>query len=127
VLSALRMGAHGYVLKGIDGSALRAIVLSVAAGDSYVSPSLAARILAELRSPGPDSGTVSVGDPLASLTSREEQILSLVAEGRSNKEIARQIGLQEKTVKHHMTSILQKLDVRNRTEAAIVLAESRRV
>lgn len=128
VLSALRMGAHGYVLKGIDAVELRTIALSVACGDSYVSPALAARILAELRSPGMGIRPTEAveDDPLASLTRREETILAFVADGRSNKEIARQIGLQEKSVKNYMTRILQKLHVRNRTEAAILLAGARR-
>jgi two-component system nitrate/nitrite response regulator NarL len=65
-------------------------------------------------------------DPLANLTRREEQILRLVAAGNSNKEVARQIDLQEKTIKHHMTRILQKLKVRNRTEAAMLLRDSRK-
>jgi DNA-binding NarL/FixJ family response regulator len=62
-------------------------------------------------------------DPLSKLTGREEQILRLVAEGMSNKEVGRKLNLQEKTVKHYMTRILEKLHVRNRTEAAILLRE----
>jgi two-component system nitrate/nitrite response regulator NarL len=64
-------------------------------------------------------------DALASLTPREEQILGLVADGNSNKEVARQLRLQEKTIKHNMTRILQKLKARNRTEAAIFLRDAR--
>jgi DNA-binding NarL/FixJ family response regulator len=60
-------------------------------------------------------------DPLADLTRREEQILRLVADGLSNKEVGLKLDLQEKTVKHHMTRILNKLHVRNRTEAAVLL------
>lgn len=65
----------------------------------------------------PDDG------PLSTLTRREEQILRLVAAGNSNKEVARKTDLQEKTIKHHMTRILQKLNVRNRTEAAMILRD----
>ena len=61
---------------------------------------------------------------LASLTGREEQILRLVANGLSNKEVGRELDLQEKTVKHHMTSILQKLHARNRVEAAVIAREN---
>lgn len=130
VLSALRAGARGYVLKGVPATTLVEVVLGAVAGESYVSPALAARILAELRTP-----SVAVGAPapandaqeiLASLTRREEEILRLVAAGNSNKEVARRIALQEKTVKHHMTRILQKLNVRNRTEAAMLLRDSNR-
>ena len=59
-------------------------------------------------------------DPLDGLTKREEDILRLVSEGKSNKEVGRALDLQEKTVKHYMTTILQKLQVRNRTEAALL-------
>jgi DNA-binding NarL/FixJ family response regulator len=62
-------------------------------------------------------------DPLSELTAREEQILKGVARGLSNKEIGRELGLQEKTVKHYMTNILQKLQVRNRVEAALMAKE----
>ena len=129
VLQALRSGAHGYVLKGIRAAGLCEIIQNVVAGERYVSPALAARILTEMRSSNavvphnqPDSENA---DAIHSLTPREEQILALVSNGKSNKEVAREIGLQEKTIKHHMTSILQKLQVRNRTEAALLLREAR--
>lgn len=130
VLNALRAGARGYVLKGVSAATLVEIVRGAVAGESYVSPSLAVRILMELRterSAGVGTDTAhSEDDPLAKLTRREEQILRLVAAGNSNKEVARQIDLQEKTIKHHMTRILQKLKVRNRTEAAMLLRDSRK-
>jgi two-component system nitrate/nitrite response regulator NarL len=122
ILAALKAGARGYVLKGVGSAALVDILESVARGESYVSPSLAARLLTEMRSAetrGPASS-----DPLSTLTPREEEILRLVAKGLSNKEVALQLDLQEKTVKHHMTRILNKLHVRNRTEAAILLRET---
>lgn len=129
VLRALRAGARGYVLKGVGASTLIEIVRGAMAGESYVSPSLAARILAELRTtaapPATGPSEETGDDPLSSLTRREEEILRLVADGNSNKEVARQIDLQEKTIKHHMTRILQKLKVRNRTEAAMLLRDSR--
>lgn len=125
VLTALQEGAHGYVLKGVEAPVLCEIVKGIAAGESYVSPSLAARVLAALRAPQ-RAANVADADPIASLTRREEEILRLVAAGQSNKEVARRLDLQEKTVKHHMTRILQKLHVRNRTEAALLLAETRR-
>lgn len=128
VLQALRAGARGYVLKGVGASTLIEVVRGAVAGKSYVSPSLAARILAELRTSGPrtsDTTADTKEDPLSSLTRREEEILKLVADGNSNKEVARQIDLQEKTIKHHMTRILQKLKVRNRTEAAMLLRDAR--
>jgi len=117
VVSALRAGARGYILKGIGGAELVAIVRAVHRGESYVSPDLAARLLTEARDSdrrAHSSGTLAV------LTAREEQILSLVSRGLSNKEIGIELNLQEKTVKHYMTNILQKLQVRNRVEAALL-------
>lgn len=116
VMQSLKAGATGYVLKGVGSRELVRLVKDMAAGQSYVSPALAARILNAMRSrgaPEPES-------PLADLSSREEDILRLVAQGKSNKEVARDLDLQEKTVKHYMTSILQKLQVRNRVEATII-------
>ena len=86
---------------------------------SYVSPTLAARILNAMREGGPKRPE----NPLDDLSKREEDILSLVAEGKSNKEVGRALDLQEKTVKHYMTTILQKLHVRNRVEAAVMARE----
>jgi two-component system, NarL family, nitrate/nitrite response regulator NarL len=115
VLAALKAGARGYVLKGVLGKELRGIVRSIYAGEVYVSPILAAAMLREMAT----SSTVQTGDQLDHLTPRETQIVGLVAEGFSNKEIGARLGLTEKTVKHYMTNVLQKLQVRNRVEAAI--------
>jgi two-component system nitrate/nitrite response regulator NarL len=116
VMQALKGGAIGYILKGIGGRELVAIVKELAQGRSYVSPSLAARILSAMR----EGGGTRRSHPVDDLSKREEDILRLVAEGRSNKEVGRQLNIQEKTVKHYMTAILQKLHVRNRTEAAVM-------
>lgn len=121
VMKALEAGATGYVLKGVGAGDLVSMIRGVADGESYVSPSLAARLLVAMKSadaaPSPQTA-------LASLTGREEQILRLVANGLSNKEVGRELDLQEKTVKHHMTSILQKLHARNRVEAAVIAREN---
>ena len=120
VTSALQAGARGYILKGIGGEELINIVKAVHHGESYVSPDLAARLLTAMK----DSGRSGIQrDPLSELTAREEQILKGVARGLSNKEIGRELELQEKTVKHYMTNILQKLQVRNRVEAALMAKE----
>lgn len=120
VLLALRAGARGYILKGVGGEELINIVRSVDGGASYVSPNLAARLLGAVQSGRTDD---AAPDPIDGLTSREEQILKLVSLGLSNKEIGRDLELQEKTVKHYMTNILQKLQVRNRVEAALMARE----
>jgi two-component system nitrate/nitrite response regulator NarL len=115
VFAALEGGARGYLLKGIGGAELVATLERVMQGESHVAPSLAARMLARMRSPVPSSR-----DGLDLLTPREEEVLRLVSEGLSNKKIARRTDVQERTVKHHMTQILQKLHLRNRTEAALL-------
>ncbi len=118
VLTALKAGARGYILKGVAGHDLVKIVRDVHAGEAYVTPTLAASLLSDMRGgwreqPPPPG-------PLDELTEREHQILEQVASGLSNKEIAKQLFLSEKTVKHYMTNILQKLQVRNRVEAALL-------
>ena len=96
---------------------LVSVVRTVAKGGSYVSPSLAGRLLMTMRQERNNEGKP---DPLTTLNAREESILRLVAKGMSNKEAGLELGLQEKTIKHYMTAILQKLQVRNRTEAAVL-------
>ncbi|TPK69666.1 response regulator transcription factor [Mesorhizobium sp. B2-3-3] len=122
VTTALNAGVRGYVLKGIGSRALADILRNVAAGESYLSPTLSARLLSDLQSLQPADGTT---DRLRQLTGRQTEILRLVAEGLSNKEVALRLDLQEKTVKHHMTGVLSKLNVRNRTEAALMMREFR--
>lgn len=121
IMAALKAGAHGYVLKGVGSVELADILRGIMNGESYVSPSLAARLWVELRD-RPDAGRPS--ELLSALTSREDEILRLVAKGMSNKQVAIDLDIQEKTVKHHMTSILNKLKVRNRTEAALLLRDA---
>ena len=120
VTEALRAGAVGYILKGVGGETLVEIIRAVQRGESYVSPDLAARLLVEMRDGDPRSKDAG---PLSDLTAREEQILRLVSRGLSNKEVGRELRLREKTVKHYMTGILQKLQVRNRVEAAVMAQE----
>jgi two-component system, NarL family, nitrate/nitrite response regulator NarL len=122
VSAALQAGARGYILKGISGPDFVRTVRDIDRGENYVSPSLAARLLAAAKSKNADRDLDA--NPLSALTVREEQILSLVAEGLSNKEVGAQLKLSEKTVKYYMTNILQKLQVRNRVEAAL-LAQKR--
>lgn len=113
--AAMAAGARGYILKGVAARELISIIRKVHAGEGYVAPSLAASLLASR------GGPVSPPpDPLAALTERERQILDQVAAGLSNKEVAAQLHLSEKTVKHYMTIIMEKLGVRNRVEAALV-------
>jgi len=117
VYSALKAGARGYVLKGVSGSELTRILSNVNSGDAYITPSLATTLLVEMNR---DVGPVVSANRLDELTKRERQILEQLASGASNKIIAYTFSLSEKTIKHHMTNILQKLQVRNRVEAALI-------
>lgn len=121
VMKALAAGARGYVLKGVGAPELVSMIRGVASGESYISPSLAAGLLVAMNSTGQVPAPQSA---LSSLTDREDQILRLVAKGLSNKEVGRELDLQEKTIKHHMTGILQKLQARNRVEAAVIAREN---
>ena len=114
LLAALKAGAHGYVLKGVCAQELRTITRRVADGEAYVTPQLAAEMLLEFSRPRQAAGAIS------ELTPREEDVLDLLSQALSNKEIGERLHLAEKTVKHHMTNILQKLQVRTRTEAAVL-------
>ncbi len=124
VHEALKAGALGYVLKGVGGAELVRVVRDAAKGSAYVSPELAARLLKEVGEPSVKAARPA--DLLATLTAREREVLEHVADGKSNKEVARVLDLQEKTVKHYMTNILKKLRVRNRVEAAILAHEAGR-
>lgn len=117
LLDALKAGAKGYVVKGIPAEGLIHAVRAVTNSEVYVTPTLASGILREMT-------TVQSVDPIDDLTPRERDILELVAEGRTNREIGEELYLAEKTVKHYMTNVLQKLHVRSRVEAAL-LAQKR--
>jgi two-component system nitrate/nitrite response regulator NarL len=110
VSAALRCGARGYVLKGCSGAELLQIVRAIQNSESYITPALATRLLAQ-------PNQVPVGAPDLSL--RESQVLQLLSQGLMNKEIAGRLRLTEKTVKHYMTILMQKLQVRNRVEAVL--------
>ena len=114
LLAAVKAGASGYVLKGAGGSELVGVIRSVNAGEVYVAPALAWGMLRELQTPRTS--------PYDELTDREREVLELVAEGLSNQEIGARLGLAEKTIKHYMTNILGKLQVRSRVEAALLVA-----
>jgi two-component system nitrate/nitrite response regulator NarL len=112
LMAAMKSGAKGYVLKGIAARDLVDIVRSIDAGEVYVAPKLAWRLLRELRKPR--------RSPLDELSAREREVLELVAEGLSNAEIGARLNVVEKTIKHHMTNILSKLQVSSRVEAALL-------
>ncbi len=118
VIAALQAGALGYVLKGVSANDLRIALSSIAKGNPHISPVLAGRVLTIMS----QNKNKPQKDPINDLTKREEDILRGVAKGLSNKEVGESLSLQEKTVKHYMTLIMEKLHVRNRVEAALIAA-----
>ncbi|MGH2356596.1 MAG: response regulator [Candidatus Limnocylindria bacterium] len=121
VLSAIIAGASGYLLKQIRGRDLVAALESVGRGESLLDPAVTEKVLERVR-------RVAVGgaaDELAELTAQERRILMLVAEGKTNKEIAAEVFLSDKTVKNYVSSILSKLSLQRRTQAAAFVAKHR--
>jgi len=112
LLPAVRAGAAGYLLKDVEPKELVGAIRVVHAGEALLHPAAAARVMAELV----DSGGPSRA---ALLTPRENEVLALIARGSSNKVIARELGVSEKTVKTHVSNLLGKLGVTDRTQAAL--------
>ncbi|GAA0673568.1 response regulator transcription factor [Streptomyces samsunensis] len=110
VVPALRAGAAGYVYKDVDPEALARAIRSVHSGHVLLQPEVALALLSQEEGGGQGRG---------SLTEREREVLALIADGRSNREIARALVLSEKTVKTHVSNILMKLDLSDRTQAAL--------
>lgn len=119
VFEALRAGAVGYLLKACSADKLCESVRAAAKGASVLEPSVAARLMAEVNRFAAQNGK-KVAQPLADpLTERELDVLKLLADGRSNKEIGTQLSITEGTVKNHMTNVLGKLGALDRTQAAL--------
>lgn len=116
VVGAVKAGAIGYLLKDTQSEELRRAIKAAAAGQVQLSPQAAARLMREVRTP---EGVV----PTA-LTERENDVLKLLAQGKANKEIARDLVIGEKTVKTHVSNILLKLGVQSRTQAALYAAQN---
>ena len=112
LFTALRAGATGYLLKDVEPAELVRAIRTAHAGQSSLSPAVAARVIEELASGG-RRGAVD------SLTPRELEVLCLIARGRSNKRIALELGVAEKTVKTHVSHVLAKLGLSDRTQAAL--------
>ena len=116
LFEAIMAGASGYVLKQVRGNELTSAVLRVAAGESLLDPSITAKVLDRLRHPPAE-------DPrLAALTPQERRILHLIADGMTNRQIAAELYLAEKTVKNYVSNLLSKLGMERRTEAAVFAA-----
>ncbi len=119
VLSAIIAGASGYLLKQIRGRDLVTALESVGRGESLLDPAVTEKVLERVRRMASGSAT----DELADLTAQERKILLLVAEGKTNKEIAGDVFLSDKTVKNYVSSILSKLNLQRRTQAAAFVAK----
>ena len=117
LFAAILAGASGYVLKQITGNDLIDGVRRVAAGQSLIDPSLTAKVLDRVRR-GPETP-----DELAGLTEQERKILALIAEGLTNRQIGERLFLAEKTVKNYVSSILAKLGLERRTQAAVLASK----
>ncbi|HEY3016725.1 MAG TPA: response regulator transcription factor [Nocardioides sp.] len=116
LFAAILAGASGYVLKQISSNDLIDTVRRVAAGQSLIDPALTARVLDRVRNGEPQASE------LADLTDREREILSLIAEGMTNRQIGERLFLAEKTVKNYVSSLLAKLGLERRTQAAVLAA-----
>jgi two-component system nitrate/nitrite response regulator NarL len=126
--AALRAGARGYLLKTVDSEMLASAIVRTMAGESVVSPEMTGKLLSAFQALG-DEPAVSTPtaapappDPIDSLSPREQEILSHIARGASNKEIARALDIAESTVKIHVQHILRKLNLGSRVQAAVLAA-----
>lgn len=124
VMRALRTGAQGYLLKEMDSDALVDAIKVVSDGGSYLHPKVTHNIVKEYRklahiNDREEEGIPDFEKPLHVLTKRECQVLQLLAEGKSNRAVAASLEISEKTVKNHVSNILQKMNVKDRTQAVV--------
>jgi DNA-binding NarL/FixJ family response regulator len=129
VYDALRAGASGFLLKDVTAERLFDAVRIIAAGDALLAPGITRRLIEEFtrlrpRPVDPSTAAPAASGPLGTLTPRETQILRLVAEGLSNPEIATRLVVTEETVKTHVSRVLSKLGLRDRTQAVVTAYES---
>ncbi|MFF1357830.1 response regulator [Streptomyces sp. NPDC058297] len=121
LLDAIMAGASGYVLKQIKGSDLVSAVRTVASGQSMLDPATTARLMRSLRT-DPDAAP-EIAPELAALSPRERDILALIGDGLTNREIGKRLYLSEKTVKNHISRLLAKLGVHRRVQAAVLATQ----
>jgi two-component system nitrate/nitrite response regulator NarL len=121
--SALRGGANGYLLKTIEGDALVAAILRAMRGESVVAEEMTGKLVAAYRDAAAGPAPAPPPSKVAQLSPREQEILRGIARGASNKEIGRNLGIAETTVKIHVQHVLRKLDVSSRVQAAVIASE----
>ncbi|MFF9360160.1 response regulator [Streptomyces griseoluteus] len=122
LLDAIMAGAAGYVLKQIKGSDLVSAVRTVASGQSMLDPATTARLLRSLRA-DPAETTPALPPELEALSPRERDVLALIGDGLTNREIGKRLYLSEKTVKNHISRLLAKLGVQRRVQAAVLASQ----
>ncbi|AOP47474.1 response regulator transcription factor [Streptomyces lydicus] len=122
LLDAIMAGAAGYVLKEIKGADLVAAVRTVASGRSMLDPATTARLMTTLR--GAESAGEPQADALSGLSPREREIVGLIGEGLTNRQIGKRLYLSEKTVKNHISRLLAKLGVERRIQAAVLATQA---
>lgn len=120
VFAALRAGARGYILKGAGQAQLLRAIEAVAHGEALYNPRIAERLVRFFRAPREDVPLQAFPD----LTDREREVLDLIARGRDNAEIARRLGIADKTVRNHVSNVFSKLHVADRTKAALKAREA---
>lgn len=123
VMHALKTGAQGYLLKEMDSSSLIDAIRVVSAGGAYLHPQITHNLVGEYRKLANQSESIEDGylhtEPMHILTKRECEVLQLLAEGKSNRAISLALEISEKTVKNHVSNILQKMGVKDRTQAVV--------
>ena len=117
LFQAVKLGAQGYLLKSVEAKELLQVLRGLSQGEAYVAPGIAAKILQEFARPGYTTERLSP---------REKDVLKLVTQGLTNKEISRCLDISQSTVKNHLCNSMEKLHVRNRVEAAIRFLDSER-
>lgn len=117
LFEALNLGAKAYILKSTEGEALKRAIYDVQKGGTYVHPTLASELVKDFNRPS--QRFRSKEERMRNLTRREQEVLGLIAEGMNNREIANHLFISEKTVKNHVSNIFKKINVNDRTQAAI--------
>ncbi|MBI1802713.1 MAG: response regulator transcription factor [Chloroflexi bacterium] len=124
LFEAIKSGASGYLLKSLDAEKFFELLAGVAQGEAAISPDLAARILHEFAHPTPAAEKPAAGDDPDQLTGRQAEVLQLVGQGLTYKEIAVKLFITERTVKYHMSEILQKLHLQNKSQVIAYAART---
>ncbi len=120
VFAAMRAGARGYVLKGADQEEILKVIRAVASGEAHFGPKIAQRLMSFFSAPKP----TAPAEAFPELTAREREVLDLIARGRTNQEMARELHLSPKTVRNHISNIFTKLQVADRAQAIIRAREA---